>query len=232
MLNQVTREKVEVVEMAQDVSEVTLRIPPPRRSGRRSVGRIVALVALAGFFAAGVALIALPLTRHSTHRATPPPRPVAHPKPKAKPKPRPKKIAPKPPAPIKLAAVGAYDPQGDGHENDSSAGLATDGDPTTAWHTEHYRTWFKPGVGLVIDAHRPVRAKTVTLRTDSPGFTAEILAGSSPRGPFVHVSGSRDTTATTGFALREQRPYRYLVLWITKIADGSAASVNELSAKG
>src|SRR5581483_6666269 len=173
MLNQVTREKVEVVEMAQDVSEVTLRIPPPRRSGRRSVGRIVALVALAGFFAAGVALIALPLTRHSTHR-----------------------------------------------------------DPPTAWHTEHYRTWFKPGVGLVIDAHRPVRAKTVTLRTDSPGFTAEILAGSSPRGPFVHVSGSRDTTATTGFALREQRPYRYLVLWITKIADGSAASVNELSAKG
>src|SRR5439155_27170462 len=109
-------------------------------------------------------------------------------------------------AAIKLAGVGAYDPDGDGHEYEELAPLATDGDPSTSWHTEHYRSWYKPGVGLVLDEGRPVRTKTVTLVTDTPGYAAEIQAGSSPQGPFTLVSQSGATGATTVFHLREPAP--------------------------
>src|SRR5439155_13162551 len=44
---------------------------------------------------------------------------------------------------VKLTAVGAYDPEGDGHENDDLAPLAIDGDPTTFWKTEHYHSFGK-----------------------------------------------------------------------------------------
>src|SRR4051794_36049495 len=55
---------------------------------------------------------------------------------------------------IKLSAVGAYDPEGDGHENDDLAPLAVDGDASTFWKTEHYHSFGKTGVGLVLDARR------------------------------------------------------------------------------
>src|SRR6056297_1810995 len=55
--------------------------------------------------------------------------------------------------PATIATVTAYDPDGDGTENDADAVLALDGDPTTAWSTVCYASRFmggKPGVGLVV----------------------------------------------------------------------------------
>ena len=46
---------------------------------------------------------------------------------------------------VKLTAVGAYDPEGDGHENDDLATQAVDGDPATFWKTEHYTHGFFKG---------------------------------------------------------------------------------------
>ena len=41
------------------------------------------------------------------------------------------------PAPfVRLAAVGAYDPEGDGRERDEEAGLAVEGRAGKAWRTE------------------------------------------------------------------------------------------------
>ena len=37
---------------------------------------------------------------------------------------------------ISLTGVSAYDPQGDGTENNADAGLATDGNGATAWKSE------------------------------------------------------------------------------------------------
>ena len=50
---------------------------------------------------------------------------------------------------VKLTAVGAYDPEGDGHENDDLATQAVDGDPATFWKTEHYTH------GLLQEGRRP-----------------------------------------------------------------------------
>lgn len=129
---------------------------------------------------------------------------------------------------ITVRAVGAYDPEGDGSENDGSAALATDGNGATAWTSEHYRSAFtKSGVGLVVDAGRPVRASRVTVVTATPGFEAQIRVGDSPKGPFTATSSVRSLAATTTFRLNTRRG-RYLVLWITSMPSGGTATVNEL----
>jgi serine/threonine-protein kinase len=56
--------------------------------------------------------------------------------------------------PASIATITAYDPAGDGSENDADAALAlADGDPATVWSTVCYQSQFmgaKPGVGLVV----------------------------------------------------------------------------------
>ena len=46
-------------------------------------------------------------------------------------------------------------------------------------------------IGLVLDAGDTVEPRTMTVTTDTPGFTAEIQAGDSPQGPWEPVSQSR-----------------------------------------
>jgi hypothetical protein len=208
-------------------------LPPLGRPSRRRRGRWPALLALGGFFVVGIVLVVVALSHGngstqaaSQPRARPQTHPARHATPAAKKKQaRPKRAAA---APIPLQAVGAFDPAGDGHENDSSVSLATDGDLSTSWRTEHYRTWFKPGVGLVLDAGRAVRPTALTLETDNPGFVAEVQAGSSPTGPFTRISSSSTTSDTTVYKLRAPAPVRYILVWITQIPDGEAADVNEV----
>lgn len=61
---------------------------------------------------------------------------------------------------IAVSAI-AFDPLGDGAENDENAAAAIDGDRTTAWETELYPeplATTKAGVGLILAADGPVSA--------------------------------------------------------------------------
>jgi hypothetical protein len=119
---------------------------------------------------------------------------------------------------VKLAAVGAYDPEGDRHENDDLAPLAVDGDPSTFWKTEHYNHgFFKQGVGLVLDAGRRRALSRVSVSTDGGGSSAQIELGDSAAGPFHPVSADRPLTGTTTFPLRKGAAGRYVVIWITAL---------------
>jgi predicted Ser/Thr protein kinase len=137
-------------------------------------------------------------------------------------------------APVTLAGVGAVDPRGDG-EHDSEAPLAADGNASTAWQTSSYHfgggSLGKPGVGVVLDARRPVALKAVTVVSDTPGFTAEILTGSSPSGPFTRDSSSQQVGASTTFTLNG-RTSRYYVVWVTNLGAHSSVHVNEVRAAG
>ena len=131
--------------------------------------------------------------------------------------------------PVPLAGLAAYDPEGSGGEHDDEAGLATDGDPSTFWRTESYKSPLslqKSGVGLVLDT-RGAEVSTLTVTSDTPGFTAEIRAGRSP-GSFddAAISESRTIGRKTTFEL-EETDARYLLFWITEIQSGSA-HVNEV----
>jgi hypothetical protein len=142
---------------------------------------------------------------------------------------------PKPVAtPLRVNAVAAYDPFGDDHENDDEVGRATDGDRATYWSTERYSSWFKDGVGLVVDAGRPVRLATLRLQSETPGFTAEIQAGTRPEGPFTRIVRGRKIGASTVVRVGGKSPRRYVLIWITQLGatprTGGAVRINEVRA--
>jgi serine/threonine-protein kinase len=193
-------------------------LPPPRHHAGR--GRRVPLAALlvALGLAVAAAVVAVVLTRHETSSS--------------------------PPAaaggggggstPVPLRGVTAYDPPpGDGQEHDEDAPRATDGNLSTFWETENYRSSFaslgKKGVGLVLAAQSPVDLGHLTVTTTTPGFTAEIEAGDSPQGPFRAVSGPQTVSAQTTFDLHDASG-RYFVVWITDLGPLSRAVVNEVRA--
>jgi eukaryotic-like serine/threonine-protein kinase len=124
---------------------------------------------------------------------------------------------------VHLRAPASYDPSpGDGREHDELLARATDGDAATFWETERYGSQdfggLKHGVGIVLDAGRAVRLPRLTVRTDTPGFTAVVKAGSAIDGPFSVVSPTQTVADPTTFALRVPAPTRYYLLWITRLA--------------
>jgi hypothetical protein len=136
--------------------------------------------------------------------------------------------------PVRLTGVGAWDPQGGDGEHDADAPRAADGDPATYWGIEHYQSFDKPGVGVVLQAPSAVHLKSLTVATDTPGFTAEIQFGASAQGPFgTVVSPSRVVGARTRFPIRGSKTAKFYLMWITQLPPGSdTAHVNEVSAVG
>jgi hypothetical protein len=137
--------------------------------------------------------------------------------------------APRPSGPVKFVSATAYDPEGDGHEHDETAQNAIDSDPTTYWETEDYRSFTKSGVGVVVGARRAVSPRTLTVTTDTPGFTAVIKAGNTATGPFHTISSSRQVIGTTGFTL--DGGGRYFLVWITDLGEDSKVHVNSVKAR-
>jgi predicted Ser/Thr protein kinase len=136
--------------------------------------------------------------------------------------------------PVHLTASNAYDPQGDGREHDEEVANATDGRPATFWETERYANVdfgnLKDGVGIVLDAGRPVRLGSVTVVSDTPGYVAKIEAGASSSGPFDSVSQSKTAGGTTVFPLTVPTARRYYLVWITRLAPGFPRThVNEVT---
>jgi eukaryotic-like serine/threonine-protein kinase len=138
--------------------------------------------------------------------------------------------------PIHLTASNAYDPRGDGREHDEEVPNATDGNPATSWGTERYANVdfgnLKDGVGIVVDAGRPVRLRSLTVVSDTPGYIAKIEAGASSSGPFDSVSQPATVGDSTTFPLTVATPRRYYLIWITRLAPGYPRShVNEVTTR-
>jgi eukaryotic-like serine/threonine-protein kinase len=135
--------------------------------------------------------------------------------------------------PVQVRGVASYDPQGDdGEEHPELVGEATDGDPATYWTTSTYQAPLdvigKDGVGLVLQVSG--EASQLAVTTDTPGYTAEIRAGASARGPFDRVVGASKTVGASTTWELEGEPAPFLAIWITKL-DG-VARVNEAKATG
>ena len=137
---------------------------------------------------------------------------------------------PRPSGPVHFTTAAAYDPFGDGQEHDEAVDEAIDGNLTTAWMTEHYQSFTKPGVGLVVGASRAVSPKTVTVTTDTPGFRAKIKAGDSAGGPFRTVSNSQTIAGTTA-TFHLDGGGRYFLLWITNLGDNAQVRIDEITAR-
>lgn len=132
---------------------------------------------------------------------------------------------------VRLRAHSDFDPEGGDGEHPEAVRLATDGDSGTFWSTETYRDFAetKSGVGIVLAARRQGDVEQLVVRTDEPGFTAIVRAGTAPQGPFEDVSEAQEVGRRTTFEIdTDGEDYRYYLVWITDL-DGSA-HVNEVRA--
>jgi serine/threonine-protein kinase len=136
-------------------------------------------------------------------------------------------------AAVSLHAVGNFDPDGSPDSHASTAGAATDGNPSTFWYTQIYNTsdfgGLKHGLGLALDAGSAAKLAHLKVTTATPGFTAYVESGSSPSGPFSIDSSTQTVSSSTTFTL-QGKTARYYVLWITRLPPGNKAEVNEISA--
>jgi serine/threonine-protein kinase len=137
-------------------------------------------------------------------------------------------------ATVHLQGLAGYDPEGDGVEHNELAGAATDGSTGTSWTTETYGSQdfggLKSGVGLMLDAGSSVAIARLTVKTPTPGFTAEIQVGDSQSGPFTADSSSQTVEATTTFTLGGKSG-QYYVIWITQLPPaGGRVEISEVTA--
>ena len=134
---------------------------------------------------------------------------------------------------VRLTGAGTYDPPpGDGHEHNEFVERAVDHDPATYWQTETYQDFSstgKKGVGLVLNAGNASASITrVTVQTDTPGFNAQLLTGTT-FGRFHAVTADEQIQNGTTFEVGKGTIRPYLVLWLTSLPIGYA-HVNEVRA--
>jgi eukaryotic-like serine/threonine-protein kinase len=137
--------------------------------------------------------------------------------------------------PVDLQHAQAFDPPpGDGEEHSSDVSLAIDGNPDTTWTTETYDgspiiqdAVGKPGVGLIVDAAKPVTGRTLTIRSDTGGWSLEVYGAAT--GPPTTLQGwgspigKADNVGTDQTVeLTATSPFRYYLIWITKLASGES----------
>ena len=140
---------------------------------------------------------------------------------------------------VRLAGSAAsdYDPEGDNKESDDATRNAIDGNPTTNWNTETYQGGFegndKSGVGIYVDAGKPIAARGVALVTATPGFKARVYASETVPlriAGWVAVSPVLKVEEDHAFRLRtRRREFRYYLLWITELPEQNKAEIQELS---
>jgi serine/threonine protein kinase len=136
-------------------------------------------------------------------------------------------------SPITLHATTNYDPGGHPDSHASTAPQATDGNASTYWETQIYATpafgGLKSGLGLVLDAGSPKKVTSLTVTSDTPGFTAQVLAGNSLTSRPAPDSASETVGGRTTFKLNGATA-KYYVLWITQLPPNRTAHVNEVKA--
>jgi serine/threonine protein kinase len=198
---------------ADDVEATLITRLRPDAGPDRAVSTWAMAVAALGGIALAAVIVALVALRGDTHKGKKRVTPVTH--------------------PVHLAALGTWDPPpGDGHEHNELVGRAVDHDTATYWETETYNdfaTSGKKGVGLMVGAGRAAPTITrVTVQTDTPGFTAQLLTGTS-FGRFRAVTGNQLVQNGTTFQVDRRSIKQYLVLWLTKLPINNA-HVNEVRA--
>lgn len=158
--------------------ELDTEPPPPSGLVWRWLGLLLVLI----LFSTGAVLVAWQIWQDAERDepqslASPSPTPSASPSTGAS------------AGPLSIRTASAFDPAGDGEENDSDAALAIDGDLATSWTTVTYASRdlgdLKPGVGLRLKVADPAPISGVELRLAGRGSDVEIWvarAETDPRG--------------------------------------------------
>ena len=122
-------------------------------------------------------------------------------------------------------SVTDFDPFGGDGEHPEETPLAVDGDPTgTAWSTEGYQGVFdKEGVGIYVDAGKPVEATGMELRMTAGGADVEVRAPLGAAEPPEDLEGWTVVGQAAGAGTKQSieltvdEPSRFYLVWLTKL---------------
>jgi len=195
-------------------------LPDPRPGRRRPhLGWPYLATAVAVTVAVGVVAAVVLIARHgggvpAPKRAVTAPRPVA----------------------LHVASVSAAAPAGNDADHPEEASLALDGNPATAWYTQHYASTtfgnLRSGAGLLFDLGQPTQLRTLLLRLAVTGVTVQIRAADSPEAAMSAAPIATATNAGPVWLLHPGHTARYWLVWFTRLAPsdgGYRAGVAEAS---
>ena len=132
---------------------------------------------------------------------------------------------------LRIQSSSDFDPYGGDGENPEEVKLSFDGDLTTAWTTETYRTSSrfgdrKSGAGVWYDLGEPREVREIALDLTRGGIDLTIYAADTLPDPIDRETGWAPAVATfsdVGFqsalALPDGHQGRYWLVWITDLAD-------------
>lgn len=139
---------------------------------------------------------------------------------------------------VKPVAATVFSPAG-GADAPNLAGLAVDGDPSTAWPTDTYTDPtpfpnFKNGVGLMLQLPQPTEVGAVTVSVSSTGTQVQIRSASS-----ANPASLEDTTRLAGptalkpgsntIAVPSASPTSYLLVWISTLGQVNGKNRTDVS---
>ena len=139
---------------------------------------------------------------------------------------------------VKPVSAKVFSP-GQEADNPSKAGLAIDGNPTTAWDTDTYHDAvpfpsFKSGVGLLLQLPKPTVVGAVTVDLASTGTKIQIRSSATSTPAKLN-----DTTALTqpvamhpghnSIPVKASAPTSYLLVWISTLGTTNGESRSALS---
>ncbi|HEX2771321.1 MAG TPA: protein kinase [Micromonosporaceae bacterium] len=144
-------------------------------------------------------------------------------------------VAPKPVA-IDGDQVRIIDPDGNGTELEDAENVV-DGDDNTSWDTERYFRSAnfgnkKAGMGVLLDLGQPREVSDVQVQLSTRGASLELRAGSTDPGEgrrgdrqivssYTRIGEPYDAESATKVTFSGFQPgqkFRYLLVWITKLA--------------
>ncbi len=138
--------------------------------------------------------------------------------------------------PLSVTATTSFDPQGDdGEENESTAALAIDDDPATAWVTSTYNSadfgGLKDGVGLVLTLDRAAALASLTVTSGTPGWTADVYVAAAPASD---LAGWGQPVAT-GQAMGAETTVDLggadgaaVLIWVTGLPEGRKVEIGDV----
>jgi serine/threonine-protein kinase len=140
---------------------------------------------------------------------------------------------------LRVEEAHSFDPKGrasDGdpakQENETRARLAVDGDTATDWRTARYNEadiGWKDGVGLYLDLGSPKEARSLVLDVPATGAEVAVYGANGDTAPAT-LADWQERLADADevddqhsvISLDTERPYRYYLIWFTKLPANSS----------
>lgn len=124
-----------------------------------------------------------------------------------------------PPEPLAILKVEAYDPEGDGEENNNLTPKIYDGDVTTGWYSENYRTeqfgGLKEGLGVIVDLGPNKKPQTVELVIPVATSVEVYVGPENRREGATKVGEKAEAQDTVKFEVPADVSGQYIIVWFT-----------------